>query len=174
MRSLTPVEAAFAIAIGGSVLATTVPAFVKNVHASRLAEPLDGLNRIAARATVLAAGRTLESAYPESVGLTPAEVPRGRRVTDPEGTWSHPTWLRLNFSIEGPHSYSFVFDSQNAAASDEEARERGLRRDRATFVARAHGDLDGDGSLSTFEISGETREGAEPRILPMVVRREVE
>jgi hypothetical protein len=38
----------------------------------------------------------------------------------------------------------------------------------------AHGDLDGDGSLSTFEISGECREGSEPVVFTLMMSREVE
>src|SRR5687767_3192643 len=91
MRTLSPTEAALAVAIGGSVLFAALPAFVNNLHASRLAEPIDGLGAIAARATALATGQTPESAYPDSVGLTPAQVPRAERVADPPGTWEHPT-----------------------------------------------------------------------------------
>lgn len=161
MRTLTPVEAALALAIGGSVLASAVPAFLRNLHASRLVEPIDGLNHLAVRATQLAASKPAEVAYPESVPLTPAQVPRGERVTDPPGTWNHRTWRLLEFEWNVPHSFSFAFESKNA-------------KGHAVFLARAHGDLDGDGILSTFEISGESRDGAEPTISAMVIRREVE
>ena len=161
VRSLTPVEAAVAVAIAGSVLAAAVPPFVRNLHASRLVEPLDGLNRIATRATALAAGNTAEAAYPESVGLTPAEVPQGEEVLDPPGTWDHPTWVKLDFRFEVPHAYSFAFESHNQPG-------------RALFRAQAHGDLDGDGIHSSFSISGESRDGSEPVVYPMDIHREVE
>jgi type IV pilus assembly protein PilA len=95
------------------------------------------------------------------VELTPAEVPRGTRVQDPAGTWSHPTWVELEFALTVPHSFSFAFESHNAP---------GL----ALFRARAHGDLDGDGLHSTFEISGRSKDGAEPTVFPLDVQREVE
>jgi hypothetical protein len=158
---LTPVEAAVAVAIGGSVLATAVPAFVHELHASRLVEPIDGLNRIAMRATQLAASQPAELAYPESVPLTPAQVPRGERVTDPPGTWNHRTWRLLEFEWTVPHSFSFAFEGKNA-------------KGQAVFLARAHGDLDGDGILSHFELGGQSRDGAEPTTSPMVIHREVE
>lgn len=161
MRSLTPVEAAIFVAVAGSLLATALPAFVRNLHASRMVEPIDGLNRIATRATALAAGRAAHAAYPASVGLTPESVPRGERVTDPPGTWEHPSWRELEFSWSVPHSYSFAFESDNAPGF-------------ATFSARAHGDLDGDGITSTFELSGESRDGSQPVVGPMEVTREVE
>ena len=161
MRPLTPLEAAAAVALIGSILAATVPTFVRNLHASRMAEPIEGLSRIAARATALAAGAAPESAYPESAPLTPAAVPRAELVTDPPGTWDHPTWRLLDFRWTVPHAYSFEFESGNSA---EESR----------FIARAHGDLDGDGVRSTFAIAGEMKRGGEPQILPMDIHREVE
>ena len=161
MRSLSPVEAAVAVALAGSVLAAALPVFVHNLHASRLSEPVEGLGHIAARATALAASRATEEAYPPTAPLTPADVPRGQRVLDPTGTWDQPTWRELEFSFTVPHAFSFAFDSQNAPQL-------------ARFRARALGDLDGDGLYSTFEIAGQSAEGGEPFVLPMEVHREVD
>jgi hypothetical protein len=159
VRSLTPIEAAIAFALGGSILAVAVPEFVRGLHASRLAEPVDGLKRIAASAIVLAS--TPDHAFPPSAPLTPPEVPRGVRADDPQGVWDQPTWRALGFSFDHPHAFSFAFDSSQTGPSSH-------------FRATAHGDLDGDGVLSTFEIEGEAdANGA--RILPgMYVDREVE
>jgi hypothetical protein len=161
MRSLTPVEAAVAMAIGGSVLAAAMPAFVRNLHASRLVEPIDGVSTLAARAVARAQGRPIEHAFPTSVGPTPERVPRGERVTDPPGTWDHATWRTLEFGFVVPHSFSFDFESKNTPSI-------------ATFRVRAQGDLDGDGVLSSFAISGEARAEVAPRSFPMDVHREVE
>lgn len=196
MRSPSIVEVAATIAVGGSVLAVTLPAFFDNLHASRLTEPLDTLGRIGMRATALAAGRPAEAAYPESVALTPAQVPRGELVVDPPGTWAHPTWRRLGLAFDAPHAYSFEFESHNAGAeaaggagavsaptasaargspaSPPAAVSASPSDDKATFRAVAHGDLDGDGSLSTFEIRGEYREGSEPVVFPITMSREIE
>ena len=149
------------VAIVGSLLATGIPAFVRNLHASRLVEPVEGLERISTRATALAAGRAAEAAYPETVPLTPATVPAGEPVADAPGTWDHPTWRQLDFGWTNPHSYSFAFESRNAIGH-------------ATFRATAHGDLDGDGVLSTFMIEGESRDGAEPTTSALDIHREVE
>jgi hypothetical protein len=61
------------------------------------------------------------------------------------------------------HAFAFGFDST-------------LGPSRSTFVARANGDLDGDGVTSTFEVRGHAAAGeAEPVIEPgMVVEAEVE
>ncbi len=161
MRALTPVEAAIVVAVAGSVLAVTLPEFLRNLHASRLVEPIDGLKHIAARASALAAGRPTEQAYPATVGLTPEKVPRGERTADPPGTWDHPTWRALAFEHRIPHGFSFGFDSQNAPEA-------------ATFRAYAHGDIDGDGILSTFEVSGQSVEGQAPVVFALEMYREVE
>jgi hypothetical protein len=161
VRALTPVEAALAVAIGGSALAAMLPPFLENLHASALVEPMSGLERIAGRACALAAGRPTTEAFPAAVSLTPAAVPRGERVVDPPGTWDHPTWRELGFAPTGPHAFSFGFASENGPTL-------------ATFRAYAEGDLDGDGSLSTFSIVGASAEGRAPFVEPLEMHREVE
>ncbi len=161
MKSLTSVQLALLFAIFGSVLAVFVPTFIKNLHASRLAEPLDGLDHLATWATVQAAGFPTELAYPLSVGRTPEQVPAGQAVRDPEGAWSHPTWKLLGFKKDAPHHYSFEFESFN---SDQGSH----------FTARSFGDLDGDGELSRFELFGETRPGKHPVVYSVRMYREIE
>ncbi|HEU4408469.1 MAG TPA: hypothetical protein VFS43_24620 [Polyangiaceae bacterium] len=160
-RSPTYLQLALGIALGGSLLAVVVPSFVRDLHASRLSEAVRGLHDIGEGAVAYARGKPPAEAFPPPAPLTPPEVPRGRRVKDPPGTWDHLTWAALGFSIDHEHYFSFAFESHNGP-------------DRATFVARAHGDLDGDGERSTFELYGEcTPEGS--RVLPgLFVDREVE
>jgi hypothetical protein len=161
VRSLSPVEAALGVAVVGSVLAVGIPAFVRNVHASRLVEPMDGLERISAAAAARAASAPVEDAYPPSVGPTPASVPSGAPVRDPPGTWDHPTWVSLGFSFSNPHWYSFEFESER-------------RGRRARYRAQAHGDLDGDGQTSDFSVRGEVVEGKSPTSFPLEMHREME
>ena len=161
MRALTPLELAVAVSLTGTVAATMIPTFLRNVHASRLSEPVEGLKRIAAHATLRAAGLPPESAYPESAPFTPAVTPRGELVLDAPGTWDTPTWRTLDFAFDAPHAYSFAFESNDSDA-------------RSTFTARARGDLDGDGVTSSFSISGSVERGAEPKLQPLEINREVE
>jgi hypothetical protein len=161
VRALTPVELAVAVSLAGTVAATMIPTFLRNVHASRLSEPVLGLKRIAAHATLRAAGLPPESAYPESAPFTPALTPRAELLLDPPGTWDGPTWRALDFSFDAPHAYSFAFESANSDSH-------------STFTARARGDLDGDGVTSSFSISGSVDRGAEPKLAPMEIYREVE
>jgi len=141
MRSFTPLEAAVGVALIGSVLAVAVPAFVRNLSSSRLVEATNGLSRIGEHAISGAAGKPCANAFPAAAPLTPETVPRGKPAVDGDpDPWQHPTWRALDFRASQPgvaHSFSFQLDRAGDA-----------------FVAAAHGDLDGDGTTSTFEIRG--------------------
>jgi hypothetical protein len=161
VQSLSVLQLAILTALLGSLGAVFVPEFTKNLHASRLAEPLEGLAHLSGQAMMHAATSPTVYAYPTSAPRTPAEVPNGKGEKDPEGTWSHPTWKLLGFEQTEEHFFSFEFESTLTAGGSH-------------FVARAFGDLDGDGELSHFEVFGESRVGQEPRTYPVRMHREVE
>jgi hypothetical protein len=162
-RSWSALELSAAFAVGGSVLAVAVPTFVRNLSASKLTEPIEGLDRLVTSAVAYAEGRPQEISFPPSAPLTPAQVPRGVRALDPPESWEHLTWKSLNFRFDVSHAFAFQFDSQLTPGKT------------MRFVATAHGDLDGDGALSTFEVRGERVPGEPARVLPgMFVDREVE
>jgi len=161
LRPLSLLEAAASVAVLGSVLAVGIPAFLRNLHASRLVEPMNGLAQIARSAAALAASQPEQPSYPESVALTPSAVPAGVASKDPAGAWEQPTWRSLQFGFTTAHRYAFEFDS--------EQRTRGAR-----YKASSHGDLDGDGQLSDFSIQGEVRSGKAPLTFPLEMHREIE
>jgi type II secretory pathway pseudopilin PulG len=141
---MTPVEAAVALSLFGSIAAVAIPSFSSNLHASRLTEATDGLAKISENALARAEGKSPAEAFPPSVQLTPNAVPRGHAEVDPPGIWDVPTWQALDFraSPEGvAHWFSFELDSN----ADPTA---------SSFRAHAHADQDGDGLTSTFEVRG--------------------
>jgi type IV pilus assembly protein PilA len=143
-RRFTAVELAVGFSLVASLLAVALPTFVREVHASRFVEPVDGLARIGAAAVAYGKGHPVAQGFPPSVALTPATPPRGRCAADPPGTWDQRTWRDLDFlpaPADAPHCFAFSFDSS-------------LSPSVSTFRAQAHGDLDGDGIPSTFEITG--------------------
>lgn len=161
---LTVLRIAAVLGIGGSLMAVAVPAFLGALLASKLTEALDGLDRVGKAAVASSSVSSDDAAFPPSVELTPAEVPRGVRVLDPQGTWDHLTWRALGFRVEIEHAFAFSFDSSHEMSS-------GVSR----FAATAHGDLDGDGTWSTFQIQGERIQGQPARVLPgLLVTRELE
>jgi len=157
-------ELAAIFAVGGSVLAVAVPTFFRNLSASKLSEPIEGLDRLVTNAVAYAAVHPHEISFPPSAPLTPSQVPRGTRSVDPPDAWEHLTWKSLDFRFDQEHAFSFQFDSQLDPTTQ-------VMR----FVATSHGDLDGDGSLSTFEVRGERLPGQPARVMPgMFIDREVE
>jgi hypothetical protein len=151
MTSVLRLAAIFGVS--GSLLAVGVPTFVRNLHASRLSEALDGLDDIATVAIARAAGHSHAESFPPSVERTPEQVPRGVLVTDPQGTWNHLTWRALAFELSEPHAYSYRFDSSLDPDSGT-----------ARFVVEAQGDLDGDGNLSRLQVQGERRAREDARL----------
>jgi hypothetical protein len=148
-RRFTALELAIAFSLVASLLAIAVPTFVREVHASRFVEPVDGLQRMGASAILYATGRPIAQSFPTSAPLTPSAPPRGHCEPDPPGTWEQPTWIALDFRPappDAPHCFAFSFESHLAST---------LSR----FRAQAHGDLDGDGLPSTFEVTGHYGEG---------------
>ncbi|HWL84867.1 MAG TPA: hypothetical protein VNO21_03650, partial [Polyangiaceae bacterium] len=91
-RGASPVEMAVGVAVFGSLLAVAIPAFVKELHASRFAEAIDGLAAIANGASRYAHDRPVADAFPASAPLTPPAIARGKREVDPPGVWDTPTW----------------------------------------------------------------------------------
>jgi len=162
MRGITAIEAAIGVALIGSVLAVAVPAFVRNLSASRLTEATSGLSLLGAHAVQGASGKTCADAFPPSAPLTPSVVPRGKPAVDPEpDPWQHPTWKALDFRPSAPgiaHSFAFSFDRSRPEA----------------FVASAHGDLDGDGTTSTFEVRGQCDSDVTKLVPGMYVEAELE
>lgn len=157
-------QLAASVGIGGSVLAVAVPAFLKNLSASRLSEPIEHLATISQNAVTQASRRPEHESFPPSVGLTPDKVPRGVRSRDADGTWDHLTWRSLDFRLDEAHAFSYQFESKYDPIA------RTMR-----FAATAHGDLDGDGELSTFRVFGERHQQGEAQVLPgLYVTRQVE
>lgn len=163
-RGITLLEAAIGASLVGSLLAIFVPTYVRGLHGSRLVEATDGLDAIGAHAVASAHGKPPHDAFPATVALTPAAVPRGKPAADEPGTWEQPTWIALGFQpvpYGTTHSFSFSFTSKSTD-------------DSADFLAEAHGDLDGDGVTSTFEIRGTATSG-DAKVEPgMYVESELE
>jgi hypothetical protein len=148
-RRLGALEVSTAFALFGTLLAATLPTLSRDISASRLTEPIAGLQRLSAAAVAYGQGRAVAQAFPPNAPPTPTRPPRGHCEADPPELWEHPTWKALEFlpvELGAPHCFSFAFEST-------------LSPSRSTFRADAHGDLDGDGLTSTFEVTGQSVDG---------------
>ncbi|MEZ4466122.1 MAG: hypothetical protein R3F43_17135, partial [bacterium] len=125
----------------GVLAAVAIPAFIKYIRRSKASEARVEVRRLAmaARAYHAEFGKLPAAAPP-----TPAEVPCGSGDPKPASPdlWAHPAWQALSFATPDNPRYQYSFEA-----------------DATGFTARARGDLDCDGVLSTFEITGVLREG---------------
>jgi len=148
-RRYSALELATGFALVGSLAAVAVPVFVRELHASRLVEPVEGIERLSASAIAYANVHSVALAFPPSAPMTPSLPPRGHCETFALDAWQTGTWRALEFRPmppDAPHCFAYAFDSTLSPA-------------RSSFRAHAHGDLNGDGIFSTFEMSGHAIEG---------------
>ncbi|MFZ4580762.1 MAG: hypothetical protein ACOYOB_20455 [Myxococcota bacterium] len=88
----------------------------------------------------------LPQAFPESTGRTPPKRPdcvagKPTLVQPKPETFSMPTWMALNFSVDDPFVYQYEYISSGTGKS-------------AKFTARAIGDTDCDGVEAVYEVQG--------------------
>jgi type IV pilus assembly protein PilA len=104
-----------------------------------------------------------------SATITPAAVPAGQKVvvttTAGSGTnYDQLGWKCLKFVMTDPQFYAYTYTS-NAPATAGTA---------ALYTADANGDLDGNGTQSTFELKGQGDATGEAKKLSLVVTQEDE
>jgi len=146
----TLIELMIVVAILGVLAAVAIPAFTKYMRRAKTSEAVEKLSYLYRTSSAYYSpdhnelgvnGAPLPHQFPDSAPPTPSAISRAVQLRDPVGTWETPTWRSLGFAIADPHYYSYQYDSVGAGVN-------------AQFTARALGDLDGDGTCSTFERSG--------------------
>lgn len=137
----------------GIVGAIAIPAYMKYMRRSKTAEATMNLRKLFdssvsyfEREHVDASGRILRRQFPSSVTVTPGDrFCMDDSVQDKwipkKAYWTNPTWQALNFALADPHYYSYEYVSEGV-------------NDGAKFTARALGDLNCNGTFSTFERVG--------------------
>lgn len=134
----------------GAMAAVAIPAFVKYINRAKTAEVRQNLRRMTDGAVAFYereqlgdTGELLPKRFPASASLTPADPCRKSRKPEPipAEAWTAKGWQELRFQVEDPSYFSYEFVSSGEGSG-------------AIFTARAHGDLDCDGTRSTFERVG--------------------
>ncbi len=148
-EGLTIVEVALIVCVLGVSLAVFVPTFFREVRTSKIAEAPTMLADLHRAATAYYEERRAERGHclPAAAGPTPATVDGSFREDAFTGPEAPTTWSALGFAPERTR-YRYSFGPTFECAPEPGAR----------VVYRAEADLDGDGTLSSFERHDEATE----------------
>ena len=159
VKGFTLIELMIVVAIIGVLAAVAIPAFMKYIRKSKTTEAVEGIKKIydGARSYYLEESNQRNSVtplakqFPDPTGTTPAVPAAGccgggaGDKCDPAASiaeWKVAGWSALKFSMDDPHYYQYEYLSTGTDITSE-------------FTARALGDLDCDGTFSTFEMVGQ-------------------
>lgn len=156
------IELMVVVMIVGILSAVAIPTFMQYVRKAKSTEADQNIQKVyvSSRAYVIEQNQargstaTVEVQFPEAEVVTPAVsccVFPGQRCAPDPTAWNTPTWDALKFSMDDPHYFRYEYDSTGGAGGGAGAR----------FTARALGDLDCDGTLSTYEMTGELQASSE-------------
>ena len=128
-------NAVVSVAMIGVLAAVAIPAFLQYTRKSRTQEAVEGVERLY---SAVAAEYAAKGKLPESVGPTPALgrcCASGSKCPADPTLWQASPWQALGFAVTTEHHYSYSVISEGG-----------------TVTVRAQGDLDCDGTYSTFAI----------------------
>ena len=148
----TIIELMIAVAIVGTLSALAVPAFSSMVNRSRTAEVMGNLNAMFKNAaSYYAAERSWQGQITTTAGhctvsdAVPSPLTPGKQKQVFQGDDS---FRALGFTIADLVYFSYGLASQNGISGCDH-----VPRDASLYTFYANGDLDGDGTWSTFEFA---------------------
>ena len=154
-KGFTLIELMIVVAIIGILAAVAIPAFMKYIRRSKTSEATMNIRKMFDSSVSYfneeqanRKGQILPRQFPaEQVAPTKekwGDVCKNKdsqKFQPDADTWDNATWQALNFAVEDPFYYRYEYDSEGTGAG-------------AKFTARANGDLNCDGTESTFERIG--------------------
>lgn len=162
------------IAIVGVLASVAIPAFINYIRKAKTVEAVLALERIKEGARYyyvvdhwLTNGTLSQAMFPNVIlNPTPAGgtgsccVAAGKCITA-ASVWTQGGWNALHFGLYDPHYYVYSFMQQGV-------------NETATYTARANGDLDCDGTESTFELRGRIDNEGSVIVQGTVIEKEIE
>ncbi len=147
------------VAIIGILAAVAIPAFLRYIKRSKTTEAIQNIGLIFRGAISYfeaehneRSGNTKPRMFPSTIGPSPAlsVLSNGQKVQPDPAYWNAEGWHALSFSLGEPHYFAYRFESSGTGNA-------------AFFTVGAHGDLDADGTYSTFERSASVDASANVR-----------
>ena len=148
-KGFTLIELMIVVAIIGILASVAIPSMVKYVRRSKTSEAVINLRNLFDRSATYyesqhatRTGTILAKQFPLTVALTPpmtaCDAGSTKRIAPTPNMWDNATWQGLNFAVEDPFLFQYAYTSTGTGTS-------------SAFTAGAHGDLNCDTVLSTFE-----------------------
>jgi type IV pilus assembly protein PilA len=162
-KGFTLVELMIVVAIIGILAAVAIPAFMKYIKKSKTSEAREHVQKIYTGARQYYMDNPnpgftpLPPQFPGAAGATTAVTPvlgdccaQGGKCAPARAQWEAPAadgeiWTALQFSMDDPHYYMYQYATVDPTFTGTNT---------ADFTARAFGDLDCNGTYSTFEMIG--------------------
>ncbi|MFH1130498.1 MAG: prepilin-type N-terminal cleavage/methylation domain-containing protein [Pseudomonadota bacterium] len=147
----TLIELMIVVAIIGILAAVAIPAFVKYLRKAKTVEATEGLDKVKTGARQYfqvdhydTTGNLVAKQFPDSVGPTPSAAHCSgatAKYLPVASDWNVPGWRELHFQQSEPHYFQWNWVSGGSNTG-------------STYTADAYGDLDCDGSTSTYQLLG--------------------